>query len=87
MISIVHGGALMVDMALAAQGEARRREILSFIEKYSAENGWAPSGAEIAAAIGVSATAVSKHIRRLEEEGRLVRSGRLARGLHVVKKD
>jgi biotin operon repressor len=77
----------MVDMALAAEGEARRREILVFIEKYSAEHGWAPSGAEIAAAIGVSATAVSKHIRRLEEEGRLVRSGRLARGLHIVKKD
>jgi biotin operon repressor len=77
----------MVDMALAAEGEARRREILAFIEKYSAEHGWAPSGAEIASAIGVSATAVSKHIRRLEEEGRLVRSGRLARGLHIVKKD
>ena len=77
----------MVDMTLAAEGEARRREILAFIEKYSGEHGWAPSGAEIAAAIGVSATAVSKHVRRLEKEGRLIRSGRLARGLAVVKQD
>jgi SOS-response transcriptional repressor LexA len=77
-------GGVMVDMALAAEGEARRSEILKFIETYSREHGWAPSGAEIAAAIGVSATAVSKHIRRLEAEGRLVRAGRLARGLHVV---
>lgn len=77
----------MVDMTLAAEGESRRKQILDFIETYSAEHGWAPSGAEIAAAIGVSATAVSKHVRRLEKEGRLVRSGRLARGLAVVKKD
>jgi repressor LexA len=75
----------MVDMALAAEGEKRRREILAFIESYSTEHGWAPSGAEIAQAIGVSATAVSKHVRRLEKEGRLVRSGRLARGLAIVK--
>lgn len=77
----------MVDMSLAREGEARRGEILAFIESYTEKHGWAPSGAEIATAVGVSATAVSKHIRRLEAEGRLVRAGRLARGLHIVRKD
>lgn len=73
----------MVDRALQAEGEARREQILKFIAEYSKENGWPPSGAEIAAEIGVSATAVSKHLRRLEDEGRLVRSERLARGLSI----
>lgn len=73
----------MVDKALQAEGEARRQEILHFITQYTTQNGWAPSGSEIAEAIGVSATAVSKHIRRLEQEGRLKRSGRLARGISI----
>ena len=73
----------MVDRSLQEEGRARREEILKFIAAYTAKHGWAPSGAEIAEAVGVSATAVSKHIRRLEQEGRLNRSGRLARGLVI----
>lgn len=73
----------MVDRTLLAEGQARREQILTFIQNYITEHGWAPSGAEIAEQIGVSATAVSKHIRRLEAEGRISRSGRLSRGLNV----
>lgn len=73
----------MVDKALKAEGDARREAILRFVESYSQEHGWAPTGAEIAIAIGVSATAVSKHLRRLEQEGRINRSGRLSRGLSI----
>lgn len=73
----------MVDRSLQAEGKARREQILQFIEEYIKEKGWAPSGSEIAQAVGVSATAVSKHLRRLEAEGRVARSGRLSRGLTI----
>ena len=43
---------------------SKRDEILHFLTKFTAENGYAPSVREICAAVGLQSTAIAKKPRR-----------------------
>jgi len=63
----------------------RQREILDFIESFSAENGYSPSLREIAAHLGVSAVStVHEHIEHLVEKGALRKSWNRARSVELA---
>lgn len=50
----------------------KREEILAYIEKFAAENGYSPSIREIGAAVGLRSTAsVTYHLTQLQAQGRL----------------
>lgn len=54
----------------------KSQEILSFVDQYVQENGYAPSIREIGAAVGLRSTAsVSYHLQQLQEKGLLQTSG------------
>ena len=55
---------------------SKRDEILCFLTKFTAENGYAPSVREIGTAVGLRSTAsVSYHISALQEKGLLMTPG------------
>ncbi len=63
----------------------KSEEILSFVEQYVQENGYAPSIREIGAAVGLSSTAsVSYHLQQLQEKGLLLASGAKGRKRAIV---
>ena len=63
----------------------RRRTILSFIQRFSRENGYPPTVREIAEAAGISSTSVvNYHLNVLQAEGYIIRDREVARGLRVV---
>ncbi len=63
----------------------RRRTILSFIQRFSRENGYPPTVREIAEAAGISSTSVvNYHLNVLQEEGYIIRDREVAGGLRVV---
>ena len=50
----------------------KQQQILSFVSRFTRENGYAPSVREIGAAVGLSSTAsVSYHLHNLQEQGLL----------------
>ncbi len=62
----------------------RQREILDFITAYGAENGFAPTVREVAAAFGYrSPKAAHDHMRALERKGAVRRTRGIARGLEL----
>lgn len=59
-----------------ARTSNKGQEILDFVNKFSQENGYAPSVREIGAAVGLNSTAsVSYHLRQLQTKGLLVSPG------------
>ncbi|ACU53622.1 SOS-response transcriptional repressor, LexA [Acidimicrobium ferrooxidans DSM 10331] len=64
-----------------------REAILAYVTQVVEERGWAPSVREIADAVGLKSPAsVQHHLRRLERDGRLVRSPLKARSLSVARR-
>jgi repressor LexA len=63
----------------------RQQAILDFLRGYIAENDWPPTFRQIGAACGVSSTSmVAYHLRRLEQQGRIV-MGQGARTIRVIR--
>ncbi|MFO7914578.1 MAG: transcriptional repressor LexA [Candidatus Krumholzibacteriales bacterium] len=63
----------------------RQREILDFVEDFSARNGYSPSLREIAEHLGVSAVStVHEHVRHLVEKGALRKSWNRARSVELA---
>lgn len=53
-------------------GEERKQAILSFIEEYSKENGYAPSVREICKGVGLSSTSsVHRYLKQMSQTGRI----------------
>ena len=67
-------------------GEARRRQILAFVSAYIDEHGWAPTYAEIGAAVGLSSkSTVHRHLKELADQGLLrVGSDKRVRGSRQI---
>ena len=66
--------------------DAVRTALLEFIEGYTAQHGFPPTGAEMGAATGRTKQAISGHLLALEIEGRLKR-GPGPRTVRVVKRE
>jgi repressor LexA len=63
----------------------RQRRMLSFIRRFTADNGYPPSIREIGKAVGISSTSVVNYnLNRLVEEGLLDRDQNVSRGLRLV---
>ncbi|GAB4334759.1 MAG: transcriptional repressor LexA [Candidatus Abyssubacteria bacterium] len=63
----------------------RQKQVLDFLRSYLAENGYAPSLAEIGSALGVSSVAtVHKHLARLVEKGFVRHEPNQKRSVEVV---
>jgi hypothetical protein len=55
-----------------ARTSSKAQEILTFVESFIQENGYAPSVREIGASVGLNSTAsVSYHLQQLQEKGLL----------------
>ena len=53
-------------------GEERRQAILSFVDEYSKENGYAPSVREICKGVGLSSTSsVHRYLKQMSQTGRI----------------
>jgi repressor LexA len=64
---------------------ARQSQILSFIQKFSAKHGYAPSLEEIGRAMKLSSLAtVHKHVTNLESKGVIDRKHGMARQMSVT---
>jgi repressor LexA len=61
----------------------RQRQILSFIQGFTAEQGYPPTVREIAAHFGIDYRAAIDHLRALERKGRLTRSSK-SRGIQIL---
>ena len=62
----------------------KRKEILDFLTKFIAENGYAPSVREICAGVGIRSTAtVHSYLKELAEMGYLTKDDRKTRALSV----
>lgn len=71
--------------ALIRQGEMRRKDILKFVRKYTAANGWAPTIQEIADGVGlVSPNSTRQHLHKLVADGFLLMEPRRARAIALV---
>lgn len=70
---------------LVAQGEKRRAQILAFIREFIETKGYSPSIAEIGDAVGVvSPNAVRNHLHKLQDEGVIEITPRVARSIRIV---
>ncbi len=66
----------------------RQREILTYLNEYSAENGYAPSFEEIADRFGYSSLAtVHEHLSNLERKGYIKREYNESRAIEVLPSD
>lgn len=73
------------DSVSLVRGEKRRRDIIRFVQKHWAKNGYAPSFQEIAAAVGLSSTnGAREHVQVLLAQGRLTQDPGKYRSLRVV---
>lgn len=88
----------LIDAALAADPAAalrvkvagvtltpRQFEVLSFIDAYIRENGFAPTLVEIAGEWGVSKVTAYEHVDELVKKGVLERTPNVARGLRILE--
>ena len=64
----------------------KQRIFLEFLERAIARTGQAPSLRQAAAALGVSHSAVSQHLKALEEKGYLKREGRYSRKVYLLNR-
>jgi repressor LexA len=63
----------------------RQVRILEFIETYLAEHDYPPTIREIGKAVGISSTSVVKYnLERLQDKGKIKRSGEVSRGLRLI---
>jgi repressor LexA len=63
----------------------RQVRILAFIETYLAEHDYPPTIREIGKAVGISSTSVVKYnLERLQDKGKIKRSGEVSRGLRLM---
>jgi len=63
----------------------RQVRILAFIETYLAEHDYPPTIREIGKAVGISSTSVVKYnLERLQDKGKIKRSGEVSRGLRLL---
>lgn len=63
----------------------RQVRILEFIEAYLAEHDYPPTIREIGKAVGISSTSVVKYnLERLQDKGKIKRSGEVSRGLRLM---
>lgn len=63
----------------------RQSAVLAYLTSYVAEHGYAPTIAEIGAALGMSSLAtVHVHLARLERHGLIVRASGHPRGIEIV---
>ena len=59
---------------MTARGDTRRALILAYIKQYMREHGYAPSGREMAQALGISSSSLLMfHLDRLERDGAITR--------------
>jgi repressor LexA len=64
----------------------RQVHILEFIETYFEEHNYPPTIREIGKAVGISSTSVVKYnLERLQEKGKIKRSGEVSRGLRLME--
>lgn len=76
----------MAGKNLIRQGERRRAQMLKFINKHIAQKGYSPTIHEIGAAVGVnSPNAVRNHLLKMEEEGLIRMTPRVARSITVLE--
>jgi repressor LexA len=63
----------------------RQRRMLSFIQRFTSDNGYPPSIREIGKAVGISSTSVVNYnLNRLVDEGLLDRDQNVSRGLRLT---
>ena len=63
----------------------RQVRILEFIETYLGEHDYPPTIREIGKAVGISSTSVVKYnLERLQDKGKIKRSGEVSRGLRLL---
>jgi repressor LexA len=63
----------------------RQRRMLSFIQRFTSDNGYPPSIREIGKAVGISSTSVVNYnLNRLVDEGMLDRDQNVSRGLRLM---
>lgn len=75
----------MASPKLIAQGERRRKQMLDYIIKYKAKNGYSPSMPEIADAVGiVGLNAIRRHLQVMEEQGLIKMTPRVQRSIVVL---
>lgn len=66
----------------------RQRQILDFISQYIQRNGYSPTLAEIAQALGVSSLAtVHEHLETMEKKGVIKRREGAVRSIEITEKD
>jgi repressor LexA len=64
-----------------------QRQMLSFIEAYSARNGRPPTYREIGRAVGIGSTSHTvHHLKMLEKFGHITREHNLSRGIRLARK-
>ncbi len=63
----------------------RQQKVLTFIQKYIAENGFPPTVREIGEGAGVSSTSlVTYYLKKLEEKGYIAREPSVSRGIRLL---
>lgn len=68
-----------------AQGETRRAQIMVFLRRYWAQNGFSPSMAEIGKAVGLrSQNSTRNHLLELREQGYIAMMPGVARTITLV---
>jgi len=75
------------DRSEYATGIKRRKLIMDFIRKYSAEKGYPPSLREIGDAVGISCPVALFHLEKLAKSGLIRRDKNINRGIVILKND
>lgn len=63
------------------------QQVFRFVKKYTELHTHPPTLREIAEGCFLSTTAVTRHLTRLEEQGKLVREPGRSRGITLLKED
>jgi repressor LexA len=64
---------------------SRQQEVYNFIRQYCAENGFSPSLADVAKAIGLHESTAATYVAILKQKGFVKSEYRVARSLRVVE--
>jgi repressor LexA len=72
---------------MVRQERKTTREVFQFIQKYTQQHTHPPTIREIAEGCFLSTSSVTRHLDRLEEQGRLSREVGKARGITLLKQD
>lgn len=73
----------MTDPKMVKLGERQRTKALHFIRQHIKKKGYPPTHAEVAQHLGVTRQAVASHLRVLEEQGYIVITQGVARGIRI----